>query len=311
MLVTGGLGFIGSHTVELLLSKGYQVEVFDDASNGHNYQQLAVSHSAKWSKGDISVVKDFSSISGRVDYIVHLAAAISVAESMSDPDKYNRTNVYGSELVLQYAQKAKTKMVVAASSAAVYGDIPDKLPIDESNLYGGKSPYAETKWKMEEIMQDYNANHGVNAIALRFFNVYGPRQDPTSPYSGVISKFMDMATKNSDVTIFGDGTQTRDFVYVKDVARAIVTAMESGKTKFDAFNVCTGKTTTINALAETVIGLFGADSKVKHGPARDGDIKKSVCNPSKAKNSLGFTYSYEVKDGLAHTRDWFKANKKK
>ena len=134
---------------------------------------------------------------------------------MSDPDKYNRTNVYGSELVLQYAQKHKVKMVVAASSAAVYGDIPEKLPIDESNLYGGKSPYAETKWQMEEIMQKYNQDHGVPAIALRFFNVYGPRQDPTSPYSGVISKFMDMATKNADVTIFGDGEQTRDFVYVK------------------------------------------------------------------------------------------------
>jgi len=148
--------------------------------------------------------------------VIHLAAAISVAESMSDPDKYNRTNVYGSEMVLQYAKEHQVKMVVAASSAAVYGDIPDKLPIEEGNLYGGKSPYALTKWQMEELMQDYNKKHGVKSLALRFFNVYGPRQDPSSPYSGVISKFMDMATKSADVTIFGDGEQTRDFVYVKE-----------------------------------------------------------------------------------------------
>jgi len=200
-------------------------------------------------------------------------------------------------------------MVVAASSAAVYGDIPEKLPIDETNLYGGKSPYALTKWQMEELMAEYNKEHNVASIALRFFNVYGPRQDPTSPYSGVISKFMDMSVKNENVRIFGDGLQTRDFVYVKDVAKAIITAMESGKSKFDAFNVCTGKITTIKDLADTVIELFGASSKVVHGPPRDGDIKKSVCNPAKTKEKLGFEYTYTVKEGLAATRDWFKGKK--
>jgi len=309
VLLTGGLGFIGSHTVEALLAKGYAVEVFDDASNGYNYEQLAVSHDSKWTRGDIGVVDDFNKITGKVDYIIHLAAAISVAESMSDPDKYNRTNVEGSRKVLEFAKARGVKMVVAASSAAVYGDIPDKLPIDESNLYGGKSPYALTKWQMEEIMQEYNKDHGVKAIALRFFNVYGPRQDPTSPYSGVISKFMDMAIANRDVTIFGDGEQTRDFIYVKDIARAIITAMESKKPDFDAFNVCTGKITTVKDLANTVIGLFGASSKVAHGPPRDGDIKKSVCNPTKAKTKLGFEAKTNVQDGLAATRDWFKAKK--
>merc|ERR1712166_371031 len=151
---------------------------------------------------------------------------------MNDPGKYDRVNVDGSRKVLEFAHKRHVKMVVAASSAAVYGDIPDKLPIDESNLYGGKSPYAETKWKMEGLMQQFNTEKAVPSIALRFFNVYGPRQDPTSPYSGVISKFMDMAKKKKDVTVFGDGEQTRDFVYVKDVTRAIITAMESGRDKF-------------------------------------------------------------------------------
>merc|ERR1711907_928289 len=188
---------------------------------------------------------------------------------MNDPGKYTRTNVEGSRLVLEYAKAAGAKMVVAASSAAIYGDIPDKLPIAESEGYGGKSPYAETKWAMEKLMEKFNKEQGLPTTALRFFNVYGPRQDPTSPYSGVISKFMDMSKKNLDVTIFGDGEQTRDFVYVKDVARAIVTAMESSSDSFDQFNVCTGVETTVKQLANTVIGLFGASSKVTHGPERD------------------------------------------
>jgi len=306
VLVTGGLGFIGSHTIEALLQKGYKVEVLDDASNGHNYKQLATSYSAKWTAGDISVPSDFDQI-GKVDYIIHLAAAISVAESMNDPQKYNRTNVEGSRNMLDFAKKRGVKMVVAASSAAVYGDIPDKLPIDETNLYGGVSPYAFTKWEMELLMKQFNEEQGVRSIALRFFNVYGPRQDPTSPYSGVISKFMDMSQKNADVTIFGDGEQTRDFVYVKDVARAIITAMESSKDKFDAFNVCTGVKTSVKDLASSVIEQFGASSKVTHGPAREGDIKKSECNPSKAKQTLGFEYKHTVQQGLAETRDWFKS----
>jgi len=287
-----------------LLEKGYQVEVMDDASNGHNFKPLASSHASAWTNGDISKPGDFAKLP-KVDYIIHLAAAISVAESMSDPHKYNRTNVDGSRLVLEFAKKSGVKMVVAASSAAIYGDIPDKLPIDEVNGYGGKSPYALTKYEMEVIMKEYSEKQGVPSTALRFFNVYGPRQDPSSPYSGVISKFMDMSKKNQPVTIFGDGEQTRDFVYVKDVAKAIIAAMESKRTEFGAFNVCTGKTTTVKDLANVVIKLFGASSEVKHGPAREGDIKKSVCKPNKAKEKLGFEFTYNVEDGLTATRDWF------
>jgi len=304
VLVTGGLGFIGSHVVEALLEKGYKVEVLDDASNGANFKKLSSTYEAKWTDGDISKVDTYSKI-GKVDYIIHLAAAISVAESMNDPEKYNRTNVEGSRLLLDFAQKTGVKMVVAASSAAVYGDIPDKLPIDESNTYGGKSPYALSKWQMEELMQQYNADKGLRSTALRFFNVYGPRQDPTSPYSGVISIFMDRANKDTGITIFGDGQQTRDFVYVKDVARAIITAMESGRPTFDSFNVCTGKKTSVKDLASLVIEQFGSSSKVAFGPAREGDILKSVCNPAKAKEKLGFTFKHPIEEGLAATRDWF------
>jgi len=307
VLVTGGLGFIGSHTVESLLQKGYQVKIMDDVSNGHNFNKLAQNVTGKI--GDITVVDNFDKIPGKVDYIIHLAAAISVAESMSDPGKYDRTNVHGSRNVLEFSHKNGVKMVVAASSAAVYGDIPDKLPIvEDENTYGGKSPYARTKWEMEKLMEQFNKDKGLKSTALRFFNVYGPRQDPTSPYSGVISKFMDMSNKKQDVTVFGDGLQTRDFIYVKDIARAIITAMESGRSQFGAFNVCTGKETTVKDLAGIVIDLFqGQDviSKVKHGPPRDGDIKKSVCNPTKAKELLGFQYQYKVEDGLKATRDWF------
>jgi len=305
VVLTGGLGFIGSHVIEALVKKGYQVEVYDDASNGRNFKTVARYHDAQWDEGDITKTNDFSKLPKKVDYVIHLAAAISVAESMNDPGKYTRTNVEGSRLVLEYAKAAGAKMVVAASSAAIYGDIPDKLPIAESEGYGGKSPYAETKWAMEKLMEKFNKEQGLPTTALRFFNVYGPRQDPTSPYSGVISKFMDMSKKNLDVTIFGDGEQTRDFVYVKDVARGIIAAMESKRTEFDAFNICTGKVTTVKDLANVVITSFGASSKIVHGPARDGDIKKSVCRPSKAKEGIGFEYAVEVEEGLAATRDWF------
>ena len=304
VLLTGGLGFIGSHVVEELLERNFEVIVFDDESNGHNYNPGSLNMHA-----DVTFVRDFSQVERlgvRVDYLIHLAAAISVAESMTMPEKYSRINVEGSKKVFLWALAHGVKHVVAASSAAIYGNPPeDKMPIREEIGYGGVSPYADSKYKMELVMKSMNAEYGLCATALRFFNVYGPRQDPKSAYSGVISVFMDKAKAGDTVGVLGDGQQTRDFVYVKDVAHAIITAVLQDTCKFDAYNVCTGKEITVQKLAQTVVELFGTGSKIENRPARPGDVKKSVCNPEHAATGLGFTYRYSVQEGMKHTRDWF------
>ncbi len=327
VLVTGGLGFIGSHVVDLLLHRGFSVTILDDESNGHNHNRFAkemVPH-------DITVVGDLPEIGkgSSFTHVVHLAAAISVAESMNDPDKYERVNYGGSEKVFnwirnynQYVSQSDDAAatfihkVTAASSAAVYGDPdPTLLPLRETAPYGGKSPYADTKFRMEGLMRDFveeqNKNEGpkASAVALRFFNVFGPRQDPKNPYSGVISLFLEAAQHDKDITVLGDGEMTRDFVYVKDVARAIVMSLlqesTDDKASFDNFNVCTGKSITINTLADQVREKMKSSSEIKHLAPRDGDIRESSCNSEKAAKLLHFTSTVTQEEGLEKTAVWF------
>lgn len=343
VLITGGLGFIGSHVVDLLLHRGFKVMILDDESNGHNHNRYGkeiVPH-------DITVVGDlplfpFRHVDGENEdeepgyytHVIHLAAAISVAESMNDPDKYERINYGGSEKVLDWiheynqhisAQDDGTatapsyiRKVVAASSAAIYGDPdPSLLPLQEATPYGGKSPYADTKYRMEGLMRNFvemqnntdAAAPTTSAVALRFFNVYGPRQDPKNPYSGVISFFLQAAMNGVDIPILGDGEMTRDFVYVKDVARAIVLSLlkeVDSEATFNVFNVCTGKTITINTLAEHVKKSMDSDSKITHLDPRDGDIRASSCNPNGAKGGIGFVSAVSQEGGLEKTSNWFR-----
>jgi nucleoside-diphosphate-sugar epimerase len=211
--------------------------------------------------------------------------------------------------------------VTAASSAAVYGDPdPALLPLRESAPYGGKSPYADTKYRMEGLMREFvakqNESRGpkASAVALRFFNVFGPRQDPKNPYSGVISLFLEAALHDKDITVLGDGEMTRDFVYVKDVARAIVMSLlqetADDKATFDNFNVCTGKSITINTLAEQVRRVMNSSSQIKHLDPRDGDIRDSQCNPEKAAKGMEFTSAMPQEEGLEKTAMWFRDNQK-
>jgi UDP-glucose 4-epimerase len=218
------------------------------------------------------------------------------------------------------------RKVVAASSAAVYGS-PDStlLPLQENAPYGGVSPYADTKYRMEQLLHDFATTTAatataeattskVSATALRFFNVYGPRQDPKNPYSGVISLFLQMAISNSDITILGDGYMTRDFVYVKDVARAIVLALlqeeddTNDNNNFNIYNVCTGTSITINTLAKRIKSIMKSTSKIIHTTPRVGDIRESECNPTLAKVGLGFETVVSQESGLEKTADWFRQN---
>ncbi|KAG1708379.1 hypothetical protein DVH05_025057 [Phytophthora capsici] len=302
VLVTGGLGFIGSHVVEDLIANNFNVVVYDDMSNGKNFNKDVSAVLVK----DITVVNDFSYIVHKIDYVVHLAAAISVEESTRLPEKYERINVEGSRKVLDWAVKNGVKRVVAASSGATYG-IPkvEDLPLREESATGGICAYATTKFDMEHLMAQFHEQSGLKSTALRFFNVYGPRQDPHSSYSGVVSWFMEQAKINGTLKVTGDGEQYRDFVYVKDVARAIRTAMLLKDDDFDVFNVCTGVKTSINDVAIAVKAKFGSSADITHIPYRQGDVKESVCSPVKASTKLGFTASYDFPTGIGETRDWF------
>ncbi|CAI5704451.1 unnamed protein product [Peronospora effusa] len=302
VLVTGGLGFIGSHVVEDLLTNNFEVVVYDDMSNGKNFNRDAAAVLVK----DITVTDDFSFIIHKIDYVVHLAAAISVEESTRLPEKYERINVEGSRKVLDWAAKNGVKRVVGASSAATYGiPLPENLPLSEESATGGICSYATTKFQMEKLMQKFNKDYGLPSTALRFFNVYGPRQDPHSSYSGVVSWFMEQAKINGTLKVTGDGAQYRDFVYVKDVARAIRIAMLLEDDEFDVFNVCTGIKSSIKSVAERIVEKFRSSAAIVHVPFRSGDVKESVCSPVKAANKLGFTASYDFSDGIGETRDWF------
>jgi len=314
VLVTGGLGFIGSHLVELLLARHHLVLVLDDGSSGHNHNRQAMEYD-----GNILVVNNLTTIPDiHIDAVVHLAAKISVAESMKNPKKYKINNVDGSIAVMEWTNRRKIKRFVAASSAAVYGNPvsakssgPRFHGINESMANGGLSPYATTKFRMEKEMQKRAStdSKSFSATALRFFNVYGPRQDPKSAYSGVISKFMAWGQRHEIIKINGDGQQTRDFVFVKDVAEAILTAINADIPGFSVFNVCTGTEITMDRLAELIAEMFPAKSKkpsaVQHIAERPGDIQRSVCDPTKAREILGFSASVHIKDGLRRTAEWF------
>ena len=351
VLLTGGLGFIGSHVADLLLHRGFKVTILDDESNGHNHNKFCV----EMVPNDITVVNDlpkFPTGEEKNDeevmyftHVIHLAAAISVAESMTDPEKYHRVNLFGSQRVLDWIKEYNShvsillssnknevngsptliRKVVAASSAAIYGDPdPTLLPLREDTPYGGLSPYADTKYKMEGLMRDFVGSQNdemkknpskfippASATALRFFNVYGPRQDPKNPYSGVISLFLEMASHNKDITILGDGLMTRDFVYVKDVARAVSMALlqEKGDKdpgSFSVYNVCTGTHITINTLAEQVKQSMKSSSEIVHLDPRAGDVRDSRCDPGNAASGMNFLAAVTQEMGLVKTANWFR-----
>jgi UDP-glucose 4-epimerase len=306
VVVTGGAGFIGSHTVDRLLGAGHRVVVLDDFRTG---KRANLAHHAGSDRLDVlacdvshgifAALAPLTVRHGPVDRIVHLAAQVSVVHSVQNPLVDMQVNYGGTLHVLEYARATGVKKVVFASSAAVYGEVAT-MPVDEDTPTRPVSPYGIDKLASEHALDYYAAVHGVPGTALRFFNVYGPRQDPSSPYSGVISIFADRARAGRTLTLFGDGSQTRDFVYVGDVVRAIVAALGDGADRVVA-NVGTGGEITVLDLARSIVELCGGRSAIEHAPARAGEILKSCARVDRLRDALGVVAETALLDGLRET----------
>lgn len=312
ILVTGGAGFIGSHTVDRLVADGHRVVVVDDLRTGkranlaqHGALSFAAGSPVELVVADVShglfaPLAAVTAAHGPIARAIHLAAQVSVVHSLANPLVDVAVNYVGTVQVLEYARAAGVRKVAFASSAAVYGDTP-VVPVVEDAPCRPLSPYGVDKLASELMLGAYAATHGVAATPLRFFNVYGPRQDPSSPYSGVISIFADRARAGKPLTIFGDGQQTRDFVYVGDVARAVVAAAMADGGDGTAMNIGTGRETTVRQLAEIVVGLAGTGVAISHAPARAGEIVRSLAAVARVRATLGWQAEVALADGLART----------
>lgn len=299
-LVSGGAGFIGSHLCDQLISKGHKVYVIDDLSNG-SLKNLPKHENLKFFNNSILDDLSFISSLGKIACAFHLAAQVSVQESLLNPKQTFLVNRDGSSNFLKFCADAKVPKAILASSAAVYGD--GKTPIKESDPLSPLSPYAQSKIDMEKI----GSLSGIHCTSLRFFNVYGPRQNPSSSYSGVITKFFSALSSNSPLVVYGDGNQSRDFIYVTDVADALYLASLSSS--FGSYNVGSGTQTSINSLISQMELVCHKKAVVSHLPPRTGDIVHSVASISKIKKDLGFTPKTNLFDGLKNTWNWFNSSK--
>ncbi|QSZ67896.1 SDR family oxidoreductase [Methanofollis aquaemaris] len=297
-VVTGGAGFIGSHIAEVL-SNEHEVVVIDDLSTGHreNIQDFDV----EFVEGSVTDLPLLREIFRGADGVFHQAAIASVPKSVDDPLATHTVNETGTLDVLLAARGAGVKKVVFASSSAVYGEEPT-LPKHEGMLPAPVSPYAISKLTGEHYEAVFSKLFGLKTVALRYFNVFGPRQDPSSQYSGVISIFTDRVKAGEPITIHGDGGQTRDFVYVADVVRANLLAMERDVT--GVFNIARGRQTDLNTLARGVMEAAGREVPVEYGPVRQGDVRHSLADISRAREVLGWAPEWSLVDGLVETIRW-------
>jgi UDP-glucose 4-epimerase len=300
ILVTGGAGFIGSHIVEHFQDEA-EVRVLDNLRSGFVHNLAGFKH--EFIQASILDREAVRRAMASVDFVFHLAAMISVQESKQKPIECNKINTAGTRVVLEEAACAKVKKVVFSSSAAIYGD-NFITPKDETTLPEPKSPYAITKLDGEFYCKLFAEEGKVQTTCLRYFNVFGPRQDPVSQYAAAVPIFIDRAVRNEPITIFGDGNQTRDFIFVQDIVAAnAYFATRSNAT--GVFNVAYGQSTTINNLAKTICRLTGSHSEINHTVARLGDVKHSLAAIDKL-HATGFQPMGNFNDGLAATVDFFK-----
>ncbi len=309
-LVTGGAGFIGSHIAQTLLGQGAAVRVLDDFSTGRRENLVCPGEQPSQAmleilEGDLRDAAKVAEAVRGIDVVFHEAAFVSVPESMERPQECLDVNVNGSLLLLEAARKAGVKRVVIASSAAVYGDSAD-LPLGEETPLRPLSPYAVSKEVDELYGALYTRSFDLEVTVLRYFNVYGPRQNPNSVYAAVVPIFIKRLRGGAPVTIFGDGSQTRDLIYVADVVRANLLAAEHPAASGQVFNVCTGHAIRILDLAQVLSGIFPGTPGPEFEPGRPGDIHASVGRATRAESMLGFRAETGLADGLKATAEWMR-----
>lgn len=302
VVVTGGAGFIGSHIVEYWLGQGAEVHILDNFRSGRR-ENVALFPQVVLYEGSITDRDLVFEVLKKADYVHHLAALISVPESMDKPLECVDINVNGLINILDAAREYKIKKVVHSSSAAVYGDSPIS-PKTVDMRPEPLSPYGVTKLDGEYYLSMYNNTFGIGTTSLRYFNVFGPRQDPKSQYAAAIPIFVGKALKNEDLIIFGDGEQTRDFVFVKDVVQANVKAATNLQAN-GIYNVANGHSITIKELCELIIETTGSKSNIVFTDPRPGDIKHSLASVDYTKKELDFSPEYDLKLGLKQTIEYF------
>lgn len=305
-LVTGGAGFIGSHMVAELVRRGDSVRVLDNLSTGQIENLASVRNRIDFHEADIRDRESIRPLFSGVDYVIHLAALASVPRSMEDPVETTLVNLNGTLHVLLGAREAGVKRVVMAATCAAYGDNP-VLPSVETQLPQPLSPYALTKLADEYYGQIFNRFFGLEAVSLRFFNIFGPRQDPSSPYSGVLSLFVAAYLRGASPTIFGDGEQSRDFTYVSNVVDATLLACQSATAPGKVINVGTGVSSTLNQTISLLNGILGVQIAPHYAAPRAGDIRHSAADISLARATLSYEPKISFAEGLRRTIEWMRA----
>jgi nucleoside-diphosphate-sugar epimerase len=304
-LVTGGAGFIGSHLAEELVRRGETVRVVDNLSTGKR-QNLAHLPTVDLQVGDLADIEVARRAVAGVEYVLHQAAIPSVPRSVSDPVSSNRANIDATLNVLVAARDAGVTRFVYAGSSSAYGDTPT-LPKREDMPTMPLSPYALQKLVGEQYGAMFFALYGLETVTVRYFNVFGPRQDPSSPYSGVISLFISALVDGREPTIYGDGEQTRDFTYVANVVDGVLRACRAPGVGGQTINVATGGRISLNELFGTLRDLVGAKTTANYVDARPGDVRHSQADIGRARALLGYTPSVSFKDGLQRTLDWYRS----
>ena len=303
-LVTGGAGFIGSNIVEHLLAAGAHVRILDNFFSGRRSNlddvRAATGRDADLMVGDIRDMQTVRAAMLGMDFCLHQAAIPSVPRSVSDPESTNAVNIDGSLNVLVAARDAKLKRVVVASSSSVYGETPT-LPKHEELALDPLSPYAVSKLATETYAKVFFGMYGLEAVALRYFNVFGPRQDPNSQYAAVVPNFVNAALSGGTIRIYGDGEQTRDFTYVENVVRANVGSCFAPNAPGKAINIAGGDRVTVNQLAQKIMALAGGRTQIVHEPSRSGDIKHSLASVERARTILGYNRTVNLDEGLRRT----------
>ena len=309
-LVTGGAGFIGSNTVEELVRRGHSVMVLDDLSTGKEENLSSVAGRIELLRGSIADLETVRAACRGVDYVLHLAARTSVPRSVKEPLETNSVNVDGTLNVLVAARDARVRRVVFAASSSAYGETTI-LPKVETMTPSPISPYGVSKFVGEAYAQVFGRVYGLQNVSLRYFNVFGPRQDPDSPYSGVLSRFITALQNGAQPVVFGDGEQSRDFTYVENVVEANLLACEAPKASGLVFNIGVGGRFTLNRTLQLLEKFAGKPAQPRYDPPRDGDILHSQADISLARKLLDYNPRVGFEEGLRRTWEWYRASQQK